>query len=143
MVDTGFLQNESLKGGRFGPYAFSQARMIWSNIKIECNGRILFKQVILKNYHFKLWQGQAFVFSTSFQRFFSFLYQSLKTQWLGKKYHQKNQYLTGIIFNLSGTSFVKGRYAPGSCEGMSYQHYLYCVIDQDSKKIINITEYLS
>ncbi|XP_066924017.1 cartilage oligomeric matrix protein-like [Clytia hemisphaerica] len=37
MVDTGFLQNETLKGGKFGPYAFSQARMIWSNMKIECN----------------------------------------------------------------------------------------------------------
>jgi len=39
MVDTGFIVNESLKGGKFGPYAFSQSNVIWSNIEIECNGK--------------------------------------------------------------------------------------------------------
>ena len=36
-LDSGFIFDGSLKGGRIGPYAFSQANLIWSNMDIRCN----------------------------------------------------------------------------------------------------------
>jgi len=47
MVDTGYIVNEKLKGGKIGPYAFSQARMIWSNMRIECNDELP-KELLMK-----------------------------------------------------------------------------------------------
>eukprot|EP00112_Aurelia_sp_Birch-Aquarium-sp1_P017304 Seg3995.1 transcript_id=Seg3995.1/GoldUCD/mRNA.D3Y31 product=Thrombospondin-4 protein_id=Seg3995.1/GoldUCD/D3Y31 len=40
LVDTGYIVNTELKGGKVGLYAFSQEGVIWSNLKIECNDDI-------------------------------------------------------------------------------------------------------
>ena len=55
MLDTGYLKNDALKGGKLGPYAFSQSRVIWSNIQIKCNGNYYF---ILIDYEVKIpWES--------------------------------------------------------------------------------------
>ena len=42
LVDTGYIFNEELKGGKVGFFAFSQENVIWNNLKIECNGLSVF-----------------------------------------------------------------------------------------------------
>jgi len=40
LVDTGYIVHDKLQGGRIGAYAFSQASVMWSNMKITCNENI-------------------------------------------------------------------------------------------------------
>jgi len=39
-LDTGLIFDHTIKGGRIGAYTFSQANVIWSNIKIECSDKL-------------------------------------------------------------------------------------------------------
>ena len=43
LLDTGYIVHEKLRGGKLGPYAFSQASLIWSNMKVSCNGKCDFQ----------------------------------------------------------------------------------------------------
>ena len=37
VIDSGIIKDSSLLGGRIGLYTFSQNRVVWSNLNIECN----------------------------------------------------------------------------------------------------------
>ena len=39
VVDTGYIIDKTLKGGKVGMYVFSQANVVWSNMSYKCNGR--------------------------------------------------------------------------------------------------------
>lgn len=39
VVDTGYLIDKTLKGGKIGLYVFSQSNVVWSNMSYKCNGR--------------------------------------------------------------------------------------------------------
>ena len=39
VVDTGYIIDKTLKGGKVGMYVFSQAKVVWSNMSYKCNGR--------------------------------------------------------------------------------------------------------
>lgn len=39
-LDTGYIFDQHLRGGKIGPYAFSQAAVVWSGIKIKCNDEL-------------------------------------------------------------------------------------------------------
>ena len=39
MLDTGYLVDKTLKGGRVGLYAFSQSDVTWNHLSYKANGR--------------------------------------------------------------------------------------------------------
>ena len=39
VVDTGYVIDKTLKGGKVGMYVFSQSNVAWSNMSYKCNGR--------------------------------------------------------------------------------------------------------
>ena len=39
VVDTGYLIDKTLKGGRLGLYVFSQSKVTWKNLSYKCNGK--------------------------------------------------------------------------------------------------------
>ena len=39
VVDTGYITDKTLTGGKVGMYVFSQAKVVWSNMSYKCNGR--------------------------------------------------------------------------------------------------------
>lgn len=41
LLDTGYIIHNDIKGGQLGPYSFSQSGMIWSDVKVTCNGESL------------------------------------------------------------------------------------------------------
>ena len=38
-VDTGYIIDKTLRGGRVGFYVFSQSNVIWKNLSYRCNGK--------------------------------------------------------------------------------------------------------
>lgn len=40
LLDTGYIVHKEIMGGQIGPYAFSQAGVMWSDVKITCNGKM-------------------------------------------------------------------------------------------------------
>ena len=40
MVDSGNIVDRTYKGGRLGVFCFSQAKVIWSNIRHTCSGNM-------------------------------------------------------------------------------------------------------
>lgn len=40
IVDTGYLIDKTLNGGRLGLYVFSQSNVVWKNMFYKCNGKL-------------------------------------------------------------------------------------------------------
>ena len=40
-MDTGYIIDKTLKGGKLGFYVFSQPEVVWKNVSYKCNGKQL------------------------------------------------------------------------------------------------------
>lgn len=43
MVDTGYIIDKTLRGGRLGMYVFSQGKVIWHKLSYRCSGKCFLK----------------------------------------------------------------------------------------------------
>ena len=43
VVDTGYIVDKTLRGGRLGLYVFSQGKVIWDKLSYRCSGKFFLK----------------------------------------------------------------------------------------------------
>ena len=88
VTDSGNIKDHTHLGGRLGVFGFSQAKIIWSNIRHKCSGNNWYIRLV----NVKYWNGVLFFKLTAL---FCLLFQK---KYPGSSTLLKRTELVGIVF---------------------------------------------